>query len=239
MAEPTQEEIQAFLRRYPRDVTAFMTISRDNRTIESPHDFYLYGFEINVEAHCAVFLGNNKNIPPKTLPKYKYSYPGCHFSITPILFLNNGQTARLSQIDVVIKQGYEWRAQTTAVIQTGYAIEKVVFEVDGESEIELSEIVERWYKDGQGYIWTISGSTIPECRITSVHFYEHPYIDSGMRIMGHNGKIYAPAETVFPSPFRIYHKRIRNIMLVPFGHEHASIFKIKTKDGIRAISTII
>lgn len=239
MAEPTQKEIQEFLRRYPRDITAFMTISQDNRTIKSPQYFYLYGFKIEVKAKCFVILTPSVDAPSEERWKYKYSCPGHPFSITPILFLNNGQIKRLSQIDVIIKEGYEQRIQTTAIIQTGYAINKVVFEVAGEFEINIKKDG-GWWHDGNGVrTWYWSGSTIPTCKITNVYLYEHPYIDSGMRITGHDGKIYIPAETVFPSPFRIYHKRVRNIMLVPFGHEHASIFKIKTKDGIRAISTII
>lgn len=33
--------------------------------------------------------------------------------------------------------------------------------------------------------------------VDSVSVYEHPYIASGMRIAGTNGKAYTPAETVF------------------------------------------
>ncbi|WP_253696910.1 hypothetical protein [Treponema denticola] len=69
--------------------------------------------------------------------------------------------------------------------------------------------------------------------VDSVSVYEHPYIASGMRIAGTNGKAYTPAETVFPSPLRIFHKRVRNIMLVPINTQFASVFKIKTKGTAR------
>lgn len=74
--------------------------------------------------------------------------------------------------------------------------------------------------------------------VDSVSVYEHPYIASGMRIAGTNGKAYTPAETVFPSPLRIFHKKVRNIMLVPINTQFASVFKIKTKDGLQEITIL-
>ncbi len=78
----------------------------------------------------------------------------------------------------------------------------------------------------------------PAFSIEEIKIYENPQIDSGMRIKG-DGIIYKPAESLFPSPLRIYNGRIRNIMLVPKGCDYASVFKIKTEEGLQAITTLI
>lgn len=239
MGEPTQEEIQGFLRRYPRDVTEFATISNNKRNSQFDRAFYLYGFQITVEAECSILITTGADAPNEYKNKYKYVNPGHTFIIVPILHLESGETIEDSSTFVTIKEGYSSRIQTIATIYAGYKITKISFRVEGETKKVFAEKGGYYTGPNGVVVWQWAGSTIPLCEIISISLFEHPYIDSGMRIMGKDGKVYIPAETVFPSPLRIFHKRVRNIMLVPFGHTHASIFKIMTKDGVRAISTII
>ncbi|EMB19270.1 hypothetical protein [Treponema denticola] len=165
------------------------------------------------------------------------------------LTLYNGKTEYTSPIYINVKgyDGFSGGYTKNGIIKTGYRIKKVEVIVHGEGtdfRRENGGNIEGWIPVPGGKVWGIIGfwtwgvTTTTFVNVQTLHIYEYPYIDSGMRIAGVNGKVYTPAETVFSSPLRIFHKRVRNIMLVSLGCDYASVFKIKTKDGIQAITTL-
>ena len=228
---------------FPRDVSAFGEVSSNNQTITFNKAFYIYGIKFAAEAFCKETWEPSSNAPTGTFGTIKY--PDKTLKVDIKLTLDNGITEYTNPIYINVQgyDGFSGGYTANGIIKTGYKIKKVEVIVHGEGIDFRREHGGLIYGNIGGF-WGVIGSwswgvtTTTSVNVKALHIYEHPYIDSGMRIAGANGKIYIPAETVFPSPLRIFHKRVRNIMLVPLGCDYASVFKIKTKDGIQAITTL-
>lgn len=241
------EDFTTWTKPFPRDVSAFGEVSSNNRTITFNKAFYIYGIKFAAEAFCKETWEPSSNAPTGTFGTIKY--PDKTLKVDIKLTLYNGKTEYTNPIYINVKgyDGFSGGYTKNGIIKTGYRIKKVEVIVNGEGtefRREDGGPIYGWIETGYGKVWGIIGfwtwgvTTTTSVNVKSLHIYEYPYIDSGMRIAGANGKIYTPAETVFPSPLRIFHKRVRNIMLVPLGCDYASVFKIKTKDGIQAITTL-
>ncbi len=238
MATPSEEEyFTEWTKPFPRDVTDFGVKSADLRTITYNTPFYLYGIKFDIMASCVEFWEAlyHANSFAKTFTKT--------FAFDIEMFFENGdmETKRF----YITSHGKE--VPHKAFVKTGKKIKKIKIK-GGVKEISIRKVLGGYESklvwNGKKYVtidepWYYTVRKYTEAEIKNLKLYEHPCIDSGMRIAGANGKIYAPAETAFPSPLRIFHKKIRNIMLVPLGCDYASVFKIKTKNGIQAITTLI
>ena len=243
MAEPTQEEIELWLKQYPREVSKFATKSHNLRSLSFDKSFYSYGIKVKVTAKYKE-TWTPKGQPPSGIYTTTV-HPGKIFSITPILTLNTGVQTSTSAEYVEVKAGYNGRQQYSAIVfgTPKPFLKKIDLSISGEIDDTIDSDVFFYYGyDDYGrwrrLAWWWSKHREGTFSVDYVSVYEHPYIDSGMRIAGTNGKVYTPAETVFPSPLRIFHNRVRNIMLVPINTQFASVFKINTKDGIQAITTL-
>ncbi|WP_433168579.1 hypothetical protein [Treponema putidum] len=242
MAEPTQEEyFTDWIKPFPRDVTKFGIKSSDLKTITYNIPFYLYGIKFYIiGSSFEMWYGNSnasdfiKSITQTFTFNIKMTFENettetKTFYITTTgkddpnkSFVKTGKKIKKIEIQGGVRQ------ESQRSVLGGYNKKtESYWGLDGKLHTRIIEIP--WY-------YTVTKYTYAD--IQNLKLYEHPYIDSGMRIAGANGKIYTPAETVFPSPLRIFHKRVRNIMLVPLGCDYASVFKIKTKDGIQAITTL-
>lgn len=243
MPTPIKEEeyFTDWIKPFPRDVTDFGNKSADLQTITYTTPFYLYGIKFYIINSYYEHWNGHQNASNflKSLTK--------QFAFDIEMTFENGEMQ--TKTFYVISTGKD--CPNKSFIKTGKKIKKIQVkgfinetssrkELGGYNEKTKTEI--GW--DGKTHVitirepWYYTVTKHTHAEIKDLRLYEHPYIDSGMRIAGINGKVYTPAETVFPSPLRIFHKRVRNIMIVPLGCDYASVFKIKTKDGIQAITTL-
>lgn len=242
MAEPTQKEyFTEWTKPFPRDVTNFGVKSSDLKTITYDKPFFLYGIKLSLVGGCWEYWAGHGNASDMIKDITNV------FTITIKMTFENGQfeNKQFSLITTIRDD------RQKSFVKTGKKIKKI--EIIGcfrkeETRQEFGGYNERieqyWGADGKMHQttvrvkWYYTVTRYTTINVEDFHLYEHPYTDSGMRIADKNGNVVIPAESVFPSPLRIFHKRIRNIMLVPLGCDFASVFKIKTKDGIRAITTL-
>ncbi|WP_432892927.1 hypothetical protein [Treponema putidum] len=232
---------------FPRDVSAFGEVSSNNRAITFNKAFYIYGIKFAASASCKEEWRPSSNAPTGTFGTVKY--PDKTLKVDLRLTLDNDKVEYTNPIYINVQgyDGFSGGYTENGIIKTGYKIKKVEVIIHGEGTTFRQEnggTIYGWIYTGYGKVWGVIGfwtwgvTTTTFVNVKKLHIYEYPYIDSGMRIAGANGKVYTPAETVFPSPLRIFHKRVRNIMLVPLGCDYASVFKIQTRGGIQAITTL-
>ncbi|MGP1530431.1 MAG: hypothetical protein ACTTI3_08905 [Treponema sp.] len=242
MADPTQEEyFTDWVKPFPRDVTEFGIISSDLKTVTYNIPFHLYGIKFFINAGSYEYWDGHQNasndIKPithtfsfivkmtfedNTVYHKEFSFSSYGQDVPHKSFVKTGK--KIKRIEI----SKDFRQKTIREVYGGYNMRMELVD-DGYGKGHYKNVKEKWY-------YTVTKTLFAE--IKDFRLYEHPCIDSGMRIAGANGKIYTPAETAFPSPLRIFHKRVRNIMLVPLNCDYASIFKIKTKEGIQAITTL-
>lgn len=236
-----EEYFTDWIKPFPRDVTEFGTKSSDLQTITYDTPFYLYGIKFYIINSYYEYWDGHYNVSPflKSLTKqFAFNIEMTFeneeietktFYVTSTgkdcpnkSFVKTGKKIKKIQVKGCINE-------THSREELGGYNTKITTEIGWDGKTHIITIKEPWY-------YTVTRYTRVE--IKYLKLYEHPCIDSGMRIAGTGGKIYTPAETAFPSPLRIFHKRVRNIMLVPLDCDYASIFKIKTKEGIQAITTL-
>ena len=236
-----EEYFTDWIKPFPRDVTDFGTKSSDLQAITYNTPFYLYGVKFYITSSCYEYWKAHYNASPflKTLTT--------QFTFYIEMTFENGKT-EVKPFHIT-STGKEHPTQS--FVKTGKKIKKI--QIKGYvNETHSREVLGGYNTRTESYIgwdgkthirrirepWYYTVTRYTHAEIKYLRLYEHPCIDSGMRIAGADGKIYTPAETAFPSPLRIFHKRVRNIMLVPLDCDYASIFKIKTKEGIQAITTL-
>lgn len=243
-----ENEYNIFIKSAPRNVEKFANVI--GRDYVFDRAFPLFGFKFVAHTVCSVYNVRMKETNTLSkVPGTEYSsYPGRRFLLSVILYDENGVPYSIP-MDVYARAGVPDGTEVLFNSPPNFKVKKISFsgEQSGnriwrDGTVPITELatdpftgishpvpVGRYYWFHEE-VWSI--------KISDIYIYENPVLDSGMRIAGKNGKIYTPAESAFPSPLRIFHKRKRNIMLVPTDTKYASIFKIRTKDGIQAITTL-
>ncbi len=242
---------------FTRDVTKFAT-QKDNSGLKFDTPFYLFGLQIIAYAHrqeeVTFSYDGDHNPDPYFVPSIKDVEGSVRLQVT--LIFEDGTEKKIAPFVMtgyIPNESYIATASTKNVKLLNESKKvKSISITNLDAELEGSVSVKR-YKDGVIKVVTQNGVVyyIPkwgtatyvttrssQYKLLDIKAYERPQKDSGMRIQG-DGIIYTPAETEFPSPLRIYHNGVKNIMLVPKGCDYASVFKIKTEEGYQAITTLI
>jgi len=243
-----ENEYNIFIKTAPRNVEKFANVIGRDYIFDKA--FPLFGFKFVAYTTCSIYNVRMKsqNGIMKLFETEYSSYPGRRFPLFVVLYDEYGISHTIP-MNAYVENGTHFNVEVLFNSPKNYRVKKISFSGDQSGSRDWRDGIVPiigWQYDyinkrrvpvklGEYYwfheeVWSI--------KISDIYIYENPVSDSGMRIAGKNGRIYTPAESAFPSPLRIFHKRKRNIMLVPTDTQYASIFKIQTKDRIKAITTL-